>query len=34
MGYYNGIIRIGRFTGNIDTFEGEADGFSAQVERA
>lgn len=34
VGYYDGIIRIGRFTTSIDSLRDESDGFSATVERA
>ena len=34
VGYFDGIIRIGRFTSNIDSIAHEDDGFSATVERA
>lgn len=33
MGYYPGIIRIGRFDGSIDDLADEDDGFRARVER-
>lgn len=34
MGYYAGIIRVGRFDGSIDRLAGEDDGFWARVEVA
>jgi hypothetical protein len=34
VGYYNGIIRIGRFDGAIDSIAGQRDGVSVTVEPA
>jgi hypothetical protein len=34
VGYYPGIIRIGRFDGSIDALADEDDGFRARLERA
>jgi hypothetical protein len=34
VGYYNGIIRIGRFEGTIDTIADQPDGVEVAVERA
>lgn len=34
VGYFNGIVRIGRFDIDIDLIRDQPDGFSVTVERA
>ncbi|MEU5046871.1 cyclophilin-like fold protein [Streptomyces griseorubiginosus] len=34
VGYYDGILRIGQFEGDMDAIANQADGFTARVELA